>query len=108
MVSLYRTFARHYTAVLYLKPSEEGGNFVFIDGNTQDDVKEQIVPIQPGKLVIFTSGYENKHGVESIINGTRYSMAMWISRFSNSSESSSMKLLLYGSKYRQILDENSF
>lgn len=38
-----------------------------------------IVP-SPGKLIIFSSGTENVHGVTPLISGPRYTVSMWFTR----------------------------
>ena len=72
-----------YSAVLYLNAaghSFDGGAFVFKDG-TED---QAVVPAR-GRLLLFTSGCENLHGVEAVAPraargaapAARFVLAMW-------------------------------
>lgn len=68
----YETF--HFTSLLYLsdyKKDFEGGRFIFIDDN-----KHVAVEPRKGRLSIFTSGSENTHHVERVVNGSRYAMTI--------------------------------
>jgi uncharacterized lipoprotein YehR (DUF1307 family) len=65
-----------YSALVYLNNIGEdfkGGSFAFID---RDDV-DRIVEPQCGRLLMFSSGFENLHRVEKVTEGTRYVLAMW-------------------------------
>lgn len=52
-----------------------GGQFVFYDA----DADRLVLPF-PGRLVAFSSGVENLHGVAPLTWGSRYVMAMWYQR----------------------------
>lgn len=65
-----------YSALLYLNTGGgidfSGGDFAFLD----EDADHTVVPAE-GRLVMFTSGYENLHQVRNVTAGTRYVLAMW-------------------------------
>jgi len=84
---------RSHSAILYLADEGaafQGGEFVFeskhgvpSDGATCSGVEgetRQTVPPKCGRLVAFTSGPENVHGVLRVREGTRYALAMWFTR----------------------------
>lgn len=48
----------------------EGGNFVIL--------KDEVIPLTKGDIVIFPSLFLYPHRVESVTNGTRYSFASWV------------------------------
>ncbi|XP_075717905.1 prolyl 3-hydroxylase 2 isoform X2 [Rhinoderma darwinii] len=66
---------RDYSALLYLNGDFEGGEFVF----TQMDAKTVTASIKPkcGRMVGFSSGGENPHGVKAVTNGQRCAVALW-------------------------------
>lgn len=39
-----------------------------------------VVPPAPGKLVLFTSGAENMHGVTDLLSPVRYTLSLWFTR----------------------------
>lgn len=68
------TWARSYTprdvsVVMYLNEDFEGGELVFIH-------REVSVQPKKGLLVLFTSGWQNDHGVKPV-KGIRYCIANW-------------------------------
>ncbi|XP_073531269.1 prolyl 3-hydroxylase 2 isoform X2 [Phyllobates terribilis] len=66
---------RDYSALLYLNGDFDGGEFVF----TEMDAKTVTASIKPkcGRLVGFSSGGENPHGVKAVTNGQRCAVALW-------------------------------
>ncbi|KAM8954335.1 prolyl 3-hydroxylase 2 isoform 2-T2 [Pelodytes ibericus] len=66
---------RDYSALLYLNGDFEGGEFVF----TEMDAKTITASIKPrcGRLVGFSSGGENPHGVKAVTKGQRCAVALW-------------------------------
>ncbi|KAM4772023.1 prolyl 3-hydroxylase 2 [Rhinophrynus dorsalis] len=66
---------RDYSALLYLNGDFEGGEFVF----TEMDAKTITASIKPrcGRLVGFSSGGENPHGVRAVTKGQRCAVALW-------------------------------
>eukprot|EP00441_Pelagodinium_beii_P039482 CAMPEP_0197635686 /NCGR_PEP_ID=MMETSP1338-20131121/11433_1 /TAXON_ID=43686 ORGANISM="Pelagodinium beii, Strain RCC1491" /NCGR_SAMPLE_ID=MMETSP1338 /ASSEMBLY_ACC=CAM_ASM_000754 /LENGTH=1032 /DNA_ID=CAMNT_0043207799 /DNA_START=12 /DNA_END=3110 /DNA_ORIENTATION=+ len=74
---------RSHSAVLFLhSPASgdfEGGSFYFSPSWRSRESRQRIEP-QPGRLVTFTAGPENIHGVEEVTNGTRCSLNVWLTR----------------------------
>ncbi|KAI7806897.1 prolyl 3-hydroxylase 3 [Triplophysa rosa] len=66
---------RDLSAVLYLNDDFEGGEFFFTDR----DAKTVTANVKPtcGRLVGFTSGPVNPHGVTAITAGRRCALALW-------------------------------
>ncbi|XP_040182218.1 prolyl 3-hydroxylase 1 [Rana temporaria] len=66
---------RDYSAILYLNGDFEGGNFYF----TELDAKTVTAEVRPqcGRMVGFSSGAENPHGVKAVTKGQRCAVALW-------------------------------
>ncbi|XP_069598205.1 prolyl 3-hydroxylase 1 [Ranitomeya imitator] len=66
---------RDYSAILYLNGDFEGGHFYF----TELDAKTITAEIKPqcGRMVGFSSGSENPHGVKAVTKGQRCAVALW-------------------------------
>uniref|UniRef100_A0A3Q3XN51 procollagen-proline 3-dioxygenase n=1 Tax=Mola mola TaxID=94237 RepID=A0A3Q3XN51_MOLML len=66
---------RDYSALLYLNGDFEGGEFIF----TQMDAKTMTASVKPkcGRMVGFSSGGENPHGVKAVTSGQRCAVALW-------------------------------
>ncbi|XP_026016549.1 LOW QUALITY PROTEIN: prolyl 3-hydroxylase 2-like, partial [Astatotilapia calliptera] len=66
---------RDYSALLYLNADFEGGEFVF----TEMDAKTVTASVKPkcGRMVGFSSGGENPHGVKAVTSGQRCAVALW-------------------------------
>lgn len=66
---------RDLSAVLYLNDDFEGGDFFFTDR----DAKTVTATVKPkcGRLVGFTSGPVNPHGVTAVTKGRRCALALW-------------------------------
>ncbi|XP_059423616.1 prolyl 3-hydroxylase 1 [Carassius carassius] len=67
---------RDLSAVLYLNDDFEGGEFFFTDR----DAKTVTASVKPkcGRLVGFTSGPVNPHGVTAVTAGRRCALALWL------------------------------
>jgi hypothetical protein len=65
---------RSHSMILYLSECE-GGEFFFYDNG----IKTFVNPT-PGTLVGFTSGPENIHGVNKVVSGVRYALAIWFTK----------------------------
>ncbi|KAI8488595.1 procollagen-proline 3-dioxygenase [Branchiostoma belcheri] len=65
---------RDYSSILFLNDEFRGGKFFFSDRNLTAEVT-----VQPrcGRLVAFSSGPENPHGVQAVLQGRRCALAMW-------------------------------
>ncbi|GCC27992.1 hypothetical protein chiPu_0006418 [Chiloscyllium punctatum] len=66
---------RDYSAILYLNGDFEGGEFIF----TEIDAKTITASVKPqcGRMVGFSSGEENPHGVKAVTKGQRCAVALW-------------------------------
>uniref|UniRef100_A0A8C4TGZ8 procollagen-proline 3-dioxygenase n=1 Tax=Erpetoichthys calabaricus TaxID=27687 RepID=A0A8C4TGZ8_ERPCA len=66
---------RDLSAILYLNNDFEGGNLIF----TARDGKTVTAEVSPhcGRLVAFTSGSQNPHGVRAVTSGQRCAVALW-------------------------------
>ncbi|XP_033885266.3 prolyl 3-hydroxylase 2-like isoform X1 [Acipenser ruthenus] len=66
---------RDYSAILYLNGDFDGGEFIF----TEMDAKTVTASVKPncGRMVGFSSGGENPHGVKAVTRGQRCAVAMW-------------------------------
>ncbi|XP_056893219.1 prolyl 3-hydroxylase 2 [Takifugu flavidus] len=66
---------RDYSALLYLNGDFEGGEFIF----TEMDAKTVTASVKPkcGRMVGFSSGGENPHGVRAVTKGQRCAVALW-------------------------------
>ncbi|KAG1947792.1 prolyl 3-hydroxylase 3 [Pimephales promelas] len=66
---------RDLSAVVYLNDDFEGGDFFFTDRDTKT-VTAKVKP-RCGRLVGFTSGPVNPHGVTAVTEGRRCALALW-------------------------------
>lgn len=66
---------RDYSALLYLNGDFNGGEFIF----TEMDAKTVTASVKPkcGRMVGFSSGGENPHGVKAVTSGQRCAVALW-------------------------------
>ncbi|XP_028925675.1 prolyl 3-hydroxylase 2 isoform X4 [Ornithorhynchus anatinus] len=66
---------RDYSALLYMNGDFEGGEFIF----TEMDAKTVTASIKPkcGRMISFSSGGENPHGVKAVTKGQRCAVALW-------------------------------
>uniref|UniRef100_A0A8C5MTQ6 procollagen-proline 3-dioxygenase n=1 Tax=Leptobrachium leishanense TaxID=445787 RepID=A0A8C5MTQ6_9ANUR len=66
---------RDYSAILYLNGDFEGGNFYF----TELDAITVTAEVRPqcGRMVGFSAGAENPHGVKAVTKGQRCAVALW-------------------------------
>ncbi|XP_061401220.1 2-oxoglutarate and iron-dependent oxygenase domain-containing protein 3-like [Musca vetustissima] len=68
----------HYTSLLYLtsfKKDFKGGRFIFVDGQGENRTISSVEP-KRGRVSAFTSGWENKHHVEQVSEGTRFAVTI--------------------------------
>ncbi|XP_036107669.1 prolyl 3-hydroxylase 3 [Molossus molossus] len=66
---------RDYSGLLYLNDDFQGGDLFFTEPNALT-VKAQVRP-RCGRLVAFSSGGENPHGVWAVTRGRRCALALW-------------------------------
>ncbi|XP_032069970.1 prolyl 3-hydroxylase 3 [Thamnophis elegans] len=66
---------RDFSAILYLNEDFQGGNLFF----TEMDAVTLTAQVRPkcGRLVAFSSGEENPHGVWAVTRGRRCAIALW-------------------------------
>ncbi|XP_029359828.1 prolyl 3-hydroxylase 3 [Echeneis naucrates] len=69
---------RDLSAILYLNDNFDGGELFF----TKRDAKTVTAQVKPscGRLVGFSSGPVNPHGVTAVTNGRRCSLALWFTK----------------------------
>ncbi|KAJ8930442.1 hypothetical protein NQ314_016769 [Rhamnusium bicolor] len=67
---------RDYSAILYLNNAFEGGEFIFSKDRTAKQIQSIVVP-KCGRLVAFSSGGENLHGVKAVTKGSRCAIGIW-------------------------------
>ncbi|XP_019642913.1 PREDICTED: prolyl 3-hydroxylase 2-like isoform X2 [Branchiostoma belcheri] len=65
---------RDWSAILYLNEGFKGGEFIFTHAN--ESVQSSVKP-KCGRLVGFSAGEENLHGVKAVVKGRRCALAMW-------------------------------
>ncbi|XP_036860442.1 prolyl 3-hydroxylase 3 isoform X1 [Manis javanica] len=66
---------RDYSGLLYLNDDFQGGDLFFTEPNALT-VTAQVRP-RCGRLVAFSSGVENPHGVWAVTRGRRCTLALW-------------------------------
>ncbi|XP_017270866.1 prolyl 3-hydroxylase 3 [Kryptolebias marmoratus] len=69
---------RDLSAILYLNDDFDGGEFIF----TKRDAKTVTARVKPGcgRLLGFSSGPVNPHGVTAVTKGRRCALALWFSK----------------------------
>lgn len=67
---------RDYSAILYLNDNFDGGEFFFVEEGKERHIQSTIQP-QCGRMVAFSAGSENLHGVQGVRNGRRCAVALW-------------------------------
>lgn len=73
----YESF--HYTSLLYLNDFNidfKGGRLIFIDGDLDKPKGNVTVEPRKGRVALFTSGGENVHFVEKVVEGDRYAITV--------------------------------
>lgn len=75
---------RDYSGMLYLNDDFQGGDLFFteLDGTT---VTANVRP-QCGRLVMYSSGGENAHGVRAVTAGRRCAIALWLTESAEHAE----------------------
>ncbi|XP_029178230.1 prolyl 3-hydroxylase 1-like [Nylanderia fulva] len=67
---------RDYSAILYLNDDFDGGEFFFVDDWKSRHVQGVVRP-RCGRMVAFSAGSENLHGVQGVRNRRRCAVALW-------------------------------
>ncbi|XP_073409063.1 prolyl 3-hydroxylase 3 [Dendrobates tinctorius] len=80
---------RDYSGMLYLNDDFLGGDLLFteMDGTT---VAAEVRP-RCGRLVLFSSGGENAHGVRAVTQGRRCAIALWFTGSAEHAEQERIK-----------------
>ncbi|XP_069506734.1 prolyl 3-hydroxylase 3 [Ambystoma mexicanum] len=92
---------RDYSGVLYLNDDFEGGDLFF----TAMDAATVTAEVRPkcGRLVAFSSGGENPHGVQAVTRGQRCAIALWFTQSPEFSE----KERTEAEEYLRKIDESA-
>lgn len=67
---------RDYSAIIYLNDDFTGGELIFTK-DLQGEIVERTVKPKCGRVVAFSSGNENIHGVRAVTNGSRFALGLW-------------------------------
>ncbi|KAK3863986.1 hypothetical protein Pcinc_030285 [Petrolisthes cinctipes] len=67
---------RDYSAILYLNSEFKGGEFIFTHDQSGMSYESAVNP-ECGRLVGFSSGPDNPHGVLPVLEGSRCAIGMW-------------------------------
>ncbi|KAK4871674.1 hypothetical protein RN001_015798 [Aquatica leii] len=67
---------RDYSAIIYLNNNFDGGDFIFSQDMFGNFIQSTIKP-KCGRMIGFSSGAENLHGVKAVTRGTRCAIAIW-------------------------------
>lgn len=70
---------RDYSAILYLNDDFDGGEFFFAE-NWKSRRIQGIVRPRCGRMVAFSAGGENLHGVRGVRNNRRCAVALWFTQ----------------------------
>lgn len=70
---------RDYSAILYLNDDFDGGEFFFAEDWKSRRVQGIIRP-RCGRMVAFSAGGENLHGVRGVRNNRRCAVALWFTQ----------------------------
>lgn len=70
---------RDYSAILYLNDDFHGGEFFFVDDRERRRVQGTVRP-KCGRMVAFSAGGENLHGVQAVRGGRRCAAALWFTQ----------------------------
>lgn len=70
---------RDYSAILYLNDDFDGGEFFFVNDRKERRVQGTVQP-RCGRIVAFSAGGENLHGVRAVRSGRRCAVALWFTQ----------------------------
>jgi Rps23 Pro-64 3,4-dihydroxylase Tpa1-like proline 4-hydroxylase len=73
-VDYFEAHPRQFSLILLLNNDYEGGELVFNDPSYQN---EYIIPVRPGRLLVWPSNFLFPHKVNKVTKGTRYSIVGW-------------------------------
>lgn len=101
--------AYHQSGVLLLTGHdlEHGGGLEFFDGTHAHKKVRRTLPAVPGRLVLFSSGWENIHHVAPLLHGRRWSMPFFVSfqEADPSAESINITDLVKSCLWRENIDQ---
>ncbi|XP_064011935.1 prolyl 3-hydroxylase 3 [Pogoniulus pusillus] len=80
---------RDYSGILYLNDDFQGGGLFFTEMDTVT-VTAEVHP-KCGRLVAFSSGKENPHGVRAVRRGRRCALALWYTHSRQHAEQEQLK-----------------
>ena len=67
---------RHLSIIMNLNNDYKGGELIFTDQKNKEIKK---IELEKGSIVFFPSNFMYPHGIQPIIEGTRYSIVAWLS-----------------------------
>lgn len=70
---------RDYSAILYLNDDFDGGEFFFVEDAKRRRVQSTVQP-RCGRMMAFSAGGENLHGVRGVRSGKRCAVALWFTQ----------------------------
>ncbi|XP_043256674.1 prolyl 3-hydroxylase 1-like [Colletes gigas] len=70
---------RDYSAILYLNNDFQGGEFFFTKDQADRESDTLVFP-RCGRMVAFSAGRENLHGVRGVLRGKRCALALWFTQ----------------------------
>ena len=70
---------RDYSAILYLNDDFQGGEFFFAEDRFIRAMDNVVSP-RCGRMVAFSAGKENLHGVRGVLRGRRCALALWFTQ----------------------------
>lgn len=70
---------RDYSAILYLNDDFDGGEFFFVEDWKSRRVQSIVRP-RCGRMVAFSAGGENLHGVQGVRKNKRCAVALWFTQ----------------------------
>ncbi|XP_029678000.1 prolyl 3-hydroxylase 2-like [Formica exsecta] len=70
---------RDYSAILYLNDDFDGGEFFFVEDWKNRRIQGIVRP-RCGRMVAFSAGGENLHGVRGVRNNRRCAVALWFTQ----------------------------
>ncbi|KAL3282722.1 hypothetical protein HHI36_005893 [Cryptolaemus montrouzieri] len=67
---------RDYSAIIYLNSDFKGGEFFFSSNMSLSSIQSSVSPTC-GRMLAFSSGRENLHGVKAVQKGSRCALGLW-------------------------------
>ncbi|KAL6254200.1 hypothetical protein P5V15_014822 [Pogonomyrmex californicus] len=70
---------RDYSSILYLNDDFDGGQFFFVEDRKRRRIQGIVRP-RCGRMIAFSAGGENLHGVQGVRHGKRCAVALWFTQ----------------------------